>query len=95
MGLVGDASERPMCHARKSLRRVIDPVCEMEFAERDAAGWSVDQNRVYYFCHPMCKKIFDADPKRFIRDGEFETPNPVSPTQDETRRRQNLKQDSK
>lgn len=44
----------------------IDPVCDMEFDQRAAAALSAYQNRVYYFCHPVCKKIFDADPARFV-----------------------------
>ncbi len=55
---------------------VVDPVCEMEFSERDAAAWSVYQNRIYYFCHPVCKKIFDADPTQFVDD---ENPKVLKP----------------
>ncbi len=50
----------------------IDPVCDMEFDQRTAAALSVYQNRIYYFCHPVCKKIFDADPTRFVQAQEPE-----------------------
>ncbi|MDE3087845.1 MAG: YHS domain-containing protein [Chloroflexota bacterium] len=58
------------------MARVVDPVCGMEFSERDAAAWSVYQNRIYYFCHPVCKKIFDADPTPFVDDANPEVLKP-------------------
>jgi YHS domain-containing protein len=55
---------------------VVDPVCEMEFLDRDAAAWSVYQNCTYYFCHPVCKKIFDADQTLFIDTGNLQPLKP-------------------
>ncbi len=48
------------------MARVIDPVCGMEFEERAAVARSVYLNRTFYFCHPVCKKIFDVNPARFV-----------------------------
>lgn len=45
---------------------VIDPVCGMEFDHRSSWSTSVYQDRVYHFCHPVCKEIFDAAPGRFV-----------------------------
>jgi len=48
------------------MARVIDPVCGMEFEESVAAAQSACLNRTFHFCHPMCKKIFEANPERFV-----------------------------
>ncbi len=45
---------------------VIDPVCGMQFTANVAAGHSEYLNRTFYFCHPVCKKIFDTRPLRFV-----------------------------
>ena len=45
---------------------VTDPVCWMEFDERDAHAQSEWDGETFYFCHPICKRIFDANPTRFI-----------------------------
>lgn len=47
------------------MQLVVDPVCGMEFDQEAAAGCSTYRGTDYYFCHPVCKKIFDADPTRF------------------------------
>ncbi len=72
---------------------VTDPVCEMKFDKRLAAASSVYQHHVYYFCHPVCKKIFDANPARFVKETNPEAPRPVSRNQHETERRRDLKPD--
>ncbi len=51
------------------MARVVDPVCDMEFDDSAAADQSVWHNRTFYFCHPVCKKIFDAQPWRFVYKG--------------------------
>jgi len=38
----------------------------MEFDEQDAAVQSLWGGQTFYFCHPICKKIFDANPSRFV-----------------------------
>jgi YHS domain-containing protein len=47
------------------MARVVDPVCGMEFEENVAADKSEWLNRTFYFCHPICKQIFDAKPWYF------------------------------
>lgn len=46
-----------------------DPVCGMEITEAEAAGKSEYKGRTYYFCAPGCKKMFDKNPKRHVRQG--------------------------
>ncbi len=70
---------------------VTDPLCEMKFDKRLAAASSVYQNRIYYFCHPVCKKIFDADPARFITQTESEPPRAIPRNRNGTERRRHLK----
>jgi Cu+-exporting ATPase len=42
-----------------------DPVCGMTIDEKTAAGKSEYQGQTYYFCAPVCKTKFDADPAKY------------------------------
>lgn len=44
-----------------------DPVCGMQVDPEKAAGKSERQGKTYYFCSPVCKKKFDADPERYAK----------------------------
>ena len=46
---------------------IIDPVCGMEIDKKDVAATSEYEGKTYYFCHVNCKKVFDADPKKFLK----------------------------
>jgi YHS domain-containing protein len=48
---------------------VRDPVCGMDIEEKDAAATSEHDGKTYYFCAQSCKKTFDKDPARFIKNG--------------------------
>jgi Cu+-exporting ATPase len=54
----------------------IDPVCHMEVSEKTAAAKSVHKGKTYFFCAVGCKKTFDKDPEKFLKDGE---PRPGMP----------------
>jgi len=43
---------------------VPDPVCGMKVDTEKAAAQSEYQGDTFYFCHPGCKRKFDADPVR-------------------------------
>ncbi|MFB3920177.1 MAG: heavy metal translocating P-type ATPase [Terriglobia bacterium] len=45
---------------------VTDPVCGMQIAEEDAAGWLDHQGQRYYFCNPSCLENFRADPEKYL-----------------------------
>ena len=47
----------------------VDPVCKMEVDEQKAAAKSEYRGKTYYFCAPGCKKAFDKDPERYIKNG--------------------------
>ena len=48
---------------------VIDPVCGME-VETTTAKWKADyQGQRYYFCGPGCKRSFEKEPEKFLREG--------------------------
>jgi YHS domain-containing protein len=48
---------------------VIDPVCGME-VETATAQWKTDyKGTTYYFCGPGCKRSFEKDPEKFLREG--------------------------
>jgi YHS domain-containing protein len=42
-----------------------DPVCGMAVTRADVGGSSEYQGKTFYFCSPLCKRAFDADPKRY------------------------------
>jgi len=44
----------------------LDPVCGMTVAPDSAAAYSVYKGKTYYFCAPLCKQRFDADPQPFL-----------------------------
>ena len=46
----------------------VDPVCGMTVDEQTAPATSVYQGKTYYFCAPGCKRRFEADPERILRE---------------------------
>jgi Cu+-exporting ATPase len=46
--------------------RVRDVVCGMMIRPETAAASSVHQGQTYYFCAPVCKQRFDAEPARYL-----------------------------
>jgi YHS domain-containing protein len=49
----------------------IDPVCQMRVDEKTAKATSVFQGKTYYFCSLGCKKEFDKNPKKFVKETEI------------------------
>ncbi len=47
-----------------------DVICGMDVSENDAAGVSEYRGKKYYFCSPMCKTKFDANPELYIEPVE-------------------------
>jgi len=45
----------------------VDPVCGMEVSPEDAAATSEYKGQTIYFCAPICKKKFDANPEAFLK----------------------------
>ena len=49
--------------------KAIDPVCGME-VETETAKWKTDyQGATYYFCGPRCKRSFEKEPEKFLKEG--------------------------
>ncbi len=48
----------------------IDPVCGMSIDEEHAAAQSHYHGKTVYFCANSCKEKFDADPEKYVRNGE-------------------------
>ncbi len=44
-----------------------DVVCGMQVDPAKAAGKSEYQGKTYYFCNPICKKKFDANPAQYVK----------------------------
>ena len=44
-----------------------DPVCGMEVDATAAAGASMHEGKVHYFCAPACKEAFDREPEKYLR----------------------------
>jgi len=45
-----------------------DPVCGMEVDEKKAAAKSEHMGKTYYFCAPGCKKAFDENPQKYLKE---------------------------
>ena len=44
---------------------VIDPICKMD-VEPETAQWSSEyEGKLYYFCAPGCKSMFDQNPGKW------------------------------
>ncbi len=52
------------------MEKQTDPVCGMQIETTDAVGQSGYEGRTYYFCSPVCKETFDANPTWFINKSE-------------------------
>ena len=49
--------------------KAIDPVCGME-VETETAEWKTKyQGATYYFCAPGCKRSFEKEPEKFLKEG--------------------------
>ncbi len=46
----------------------IDPVCHMDVNEKTAAAKSEYKGKTYYFCAVGCKKSFDKDPEKYLKN---------------------------
>lgn len=48
------------------------PVCGMEVDGEKAAGTSEYKGKTYYFCALGCKRAFDENPKRYLKEATGE-----------------------
>ncbi len=46
----------------------IDPVCHMVVNEKTAPAKSEYKGNTYYFCSVGCKKAFDKDPEKYLKN---------------------------
>jgi YHS domain-containing protein len=46
-----------------------DPICGMQVDENTAQYKTEYKGNTYYFCAPGCKKIFDAEPEKYLKTG--------------------------
>ena len=46
----------------------IDLVCKMTVDEKKAAATSDYKEKKYYFCAPGCKRAFDKEPEKYLKD---------------------------
>jgi YHS domain-containing protein len=46
----------------------IDPVCKMQVDENKNAGSSEYKGKTYYFCAASCKRKFDENPEKYIKE---------------------------
>ncbi len=53
----------------------LDPVCGMEVEEQKAAAKSEYHGHTYYFCSVACKKTFDEQPEKYVKDKEPASPS--------------------
>ncbi len=49
--------------------KAVDPVCGME-VETEQAEWKTEyKGQTYYFCAPGCKRSFEKEPEKFLKEG--------------------------
>ncbi len=48
--------------------KAVDPVCGMKIKKATAAGTSEYKGKTYYFCNVNCKKSFDSDPEKYVKE---------------------------
>ncbi|MBI2832429.1 MAG: YHS domain-containing protein [Chloroflexi bacterium] len=48
--------------------KVKDLVCGMDVDPATAPAKSEYKGKTYYFCAPGCKKTFDANPAKYVKD---------------------------
>ncbi len=60
--------------------KVKDPVCGMAIDTESAAGMVEYEGETFYFCSPVCKEKFEADPAQFVSsaNGSAKIDSPVS-----------------
>lgn len=46
----------------------VDPVCKMDVDEASAPFTSEYQGKKYYFCAPGCKKLFEKNPEKYLKE---------------------------
>lgn len=50
-----------------------DPVCGMDVDPAKAAGTTLYKGETIYFCNVNCKKKFDADPEKYVKETKEDT----------------------
>lgn len=46
----------------------VDPVCKMEVDEKNPNYVSEYKGKKYYFCAPLCKKMFEESPEEYVKE---------------------------
>jgi YHS domain-containing protein len=52
---------------REVMNMAKDPVCGMQVDEKKPGATSNYQGKIYYFCSPSCKRAFENNPVRFVK----------------------------
>ncbi len=47
----------------------IDPVCGMQVDENTAQYKAEYRGKTYYFCAPVCKRVFESDIEKYLKTG--------------------------
>lgn len=50
---------------KKTVAKVVDPVCGMEIEASKAAGSETHEGKTFYFCSQTCLAAFRKDPHRY------------------------------
>ncbi len=48
----------------------VDPVCKMDVDEKSAKYTTQYKGKTYYFCAPGCKKTFEANPEKYVKEAK-------------------------
>lgn len=68
---VGQRNKRviSMAYSLIAMAKELDPVCGMEVDPTRSAFKVVYKGKVYYFCSSHCKRAFESDPEKYLRQG--------------------------
>jgi len=47
----------------------IDPICGMHVDEKTAQYKTEYKGKTYYFCSQGCKKAFESEPEKYLKNG--------------------------
>lgn len=56
---------------------VTDPVCGMQVDSSQAAGQAIHNGKAYFFCSEECRKMFEQNPEKYVKDEPENAPIPL------------------
>jgi len=61
--------EHSMHGQQEGAKEHLDPVCGMTVQESPTALKMEHQGKTYYFCGPGCRRAFEKNPEKYLKEG--------------------------